>query len=184
MIQGGAATEAAVAETLQDVQAGFHATMVDVGAARSDIAEVSEGVYWAQSGVQELNQRVRTWSDPVSTGLYQMDVGLTRVTHDAQRLEAVVLDQRLLLLPSAKAHYDSQSREGAHGCFQGTRKKVLREIYDWVNSKGPESPPILWLCGLAGIGKSTIAHTVAEEIDADGRLGALSGFGSTAQEQY
>ncbi|KAG8932008.1 hypothetical protein FRC01_000464 [Tulasnella sp. 417] len=146
--------------------------MVDVRAARSEIAEVSEGVYWAQSGVQELNQHVMTWSDQVSTGLYQMDVGLTGVTHDVRRLEAAVLDQRLLLLPSAKARYDSQSREGAHGCFQGTRKKVLREIYDWVNSKGPESPPILWLCGLAGIGKSTIAHTVAEEIDADGRLGA------------
>ncbi|KIO31423.1 hypothetical protein M407DRAFT_67978, partial [Tulasnella calospora MUT 4182] len=81
-------------------------------------------------------------------------------------------DQRLLLLPSAKARYDSQSREGAHGCFDCTRKIVLKEIYDWINSDDPESPRNLWLCGLAGIGKSTIAHTVAEEADAAQCLGA------------
>ena len=33
-------------------------------------------------------------------------------------------------------------------------------------------PPIYWLNGLAGTGKSTIAQTIAERLFADGRLGA------------
>lgn len=78
----------------------------------------------------------------------------------------------MLTLPRAHARYDSQSRQGAQGCLAGTRKKVLEEIYNWIQSDDPDSPRVLWLCGLAGIGKSTIAHTVAEEADADRRLGA------------
>ncbi|KAG8930539.1 hypothetical protein FRC00_001066 [Tulasnella sp. 408] len=166
MMKGGAATEAAVEEILQSVQAGFSATRGDVKTTctelSDEIAGVSEGVYRTQMGVHELNQNTRTLSDHITTGLNKIDTGLTG-------LEA---DQRLLLLPRAQARYDSQSRQDAHGCLKGTRKKVLEEMYNWINSKGPNSAPILWLCGLAGIGKSTIAHTIAEETDADGRLGA------------
>ncbi|KAG9028235.1 hypothetical protein FS837_003941 [Tulasnella sp. UAMH 9824] len=176
MMKGGAATEAAVEEILQSVQAGFSATRSEVKTTCAElsyeIAGVSERVYWTQMGVQELNQHTRTWSDQVTTSLYKIDVGLTGVSDDVRRVEAAALDQRLLLLPRAHARYDSQSRQDAHGCLKGTRKKVLEEIYDWINSEDPKSPPILWLCGLAGIGKSTIAHTIAEETDADGRLGA------------
>lgn len=78
----------------------------------------------------------------------------------------------MLLLPRAQARYDSQSRPDAHGCLEGTRETVLKAIYDWINDEDPRSPRILWLCGLAGIGKTTIAHTIAEEAEADHRLGA------------
>ncbi|KAG8936544.1 hypothetical protein FRC00_008478 [Tulasnella sp. 408] len=173
MMKGGAATEAAVEETLQTVQAGFSATRSDIKTVHTemsnDLAAVSEGVYRTQLGVQELNQHSRTWSDHVAT---RINAGFAGVSNDVQRLEAVALNQHLLLLPRAEARYDSRSRQDANGCLEGTRTKVLKEIYDWINSTDPESPPILWLCGLAGIGKSTIAHTIAEETDADRRLGA------------
>ena len=35
-----------------------------------------------------------------------------------------------------------------------------------------EKPPVYWLNGLAGTGKTTIAQTIAERLTADGRLGA------------
>ena len=36
----------------------------------------------------------------------------------------------------------------------------------------PERPPVYWLNGLAGTGKSTIAYTIAERLFANGQLGA------------
>jgi len=46
----------------------------------------------------------------------------------------------------------------------------LDEIECWA--KDPERPPVFWLNGLAGTGKTTIAQTVAERMFADGCLGA------------
>ncbi|KAG8932224.1 hypothetical protein FRC01_000090 [Tulasnella sp. 417] len=166
MLKGGAATQAAVEETLQSVQSGFSATRDDIRTAHTqlsnEVAGVSEQVYRTQLGVQELSQHTRTWSDNVAASL----------ADDRQRVETATLDLRLLMLPRAQARYDSQSRQNAHGCLEGTRKKVLEVIHNWINSDDPESPRILWLCGLAGIGKSTIAHTIAESADNDHRLGA------------
>jgi NACHT domain len=83
----------------------------------------------------------------------------------------VQLDQ-IKGLPRADARHDSGSRNNATRCFQGTREKILEEIYNWIEHQDPHHPPIFWLCGLAGIGKSTIAQTVAEHEDALHRLGA------------
>ena len=47
---------------------------------------------------------------------------------------------------------------------------LLEEIERW--SEDSDQPPIFWLNGLAGTGKSTIARTVAEQCFANGRLGA------------
>ena len=57
-----------------------------------------------------------------------------------------------------------------NGCLKGTRSAILDEIEFWAGSL--LSPPVYWLNGLAGTGKSTIAQTIAERIFADGRLGA------------
>lgn len=47
---------------------------------------------------------------------------------------------------------------------------VLREIYEWASQD--DERKIYWLCGLAGTGKSTIARTVARNLDERGLLGA------------
>ena len=54
--------------------------------------------------------------------------------------------------------------------MRGTRRGVLLQLENWLNST--QSRPVLWLNGLAGTGKSTIAQTFAEMSFADGRLGA------------
>jgi len=43
-------------------------------------------------------------------------------------------------------------------CFKDTRATIIDKIMKWVIDPG--SPPIFWLHGLAGTGKSTIARTV------------------------
>jgi hypothetical protein len=47
--------------------------------------------------------------------------------------------------------------------------EILYDIRDWIQN---QSHPIFWLHGVAGIGKSTIAQTIAENCDRDGYLGA------------
>ncbi|KAF9646549.1 hypothetical protein BDM02DRAFT_3002929 [Thelephora ganbajun] len=56
------------------------------------------------------------------------------------------------------------------GCLKGTRTAVLDQIELWTRDF--DKPPVYWLNGLAGTGKSTIAQTIAERTFADGQLGA------------
>ncbi|KAG5650967.1 hypothetical protein H0H81_010389 [Sphagnurus paluster] len=53
-------------------------------------------------------------------------------------------------------------------CHQGTRKDVIKALQDWVDLDG--QPPICWLSGPAGYGKSAISRTIAEFYDKQDRL--------------
>jgi hypothetical protein len=66
-------------------------------------------------------------------------------------------------LHRAPAHWNAGKRSHSTGCLEGTRITLLQQIMDWIQSHDPTSPRIYWINGLAGIGKSTVAHTVAEE---------------------
>ena len=66
------------------------------------------------------------------------------------------------LEPVDEAFYASKDRStGTNACLPQTQLPALRTIHDWVNSDS--SPPLFWLCGSAGSGKSTIAYTIAQE---------------------
>ncbi|KAK1233988.1 hypothetical protein PQX77_002817 [Marasmius sp. AFHP31] len=54
-------------------------------------------------------------------------------------------------------------------CLPGTRVESLRLIYDWRSSK-QQKHPVCWLSGPAGVGKSAIAMTVAQECEKEGSL--------------
>ncbi|KAF9646646.1 YVTN repeat-like/Quino protein amine dehydrogenase [Thelephora ganbajun] len=70
--------------------------------------------------------------------------------------------------PCAKgAEYRHGDRKG---CMKGTRGAILDGIEAWTRDL--EKPPVYWLNGLAGTGKSTIAQTIAGRIFAGGQLGA------------
>ena len=59
---------------------------------------------------------------------------------------------------------------GRKGCLKGTRGPVLDTIELWTRDF--DRPPVYWLNGLAGTGKSTISQTVAERAFAGDQLGA------------
>ena len=59
---------------------------------------------------------------------------------------------------------------GRKGCLKGTREAVLSSVEVWARDF--DKPPVYWLNGPAGTGKSTIAQTIAERLFADGQLGA------------
>ena len=74
-------------------------------------------------------------------------------------------------LPSAAdAPFNSYNKQHAPTCLPNTRVDLLQEIYNWAN--GQDKRRIFWLNGLAGTGKSTIAHTVARRYFDQKRLGA------------
>ncbi|KAJ3487933.1 hypothetical protein NLI96_g3199 [Meripilus lineatus] len=60
------------------------------------------------------------------------------------------------------ASWNSHRSNAPVSCFEGTREGVLSSITEWIDSNDPASPRVFWLNGMAGIGKSTIARTIAE----------------------
>ncbi|KAF9457442.1 hypothetical protein BDZ94DRAFT_1314195 [Collybia nuda] len=60
-------------------------------------------------------------------------------------------------------------------CLEGTRQGIIDEIgaWAWNSSSGKQ---ILWLKGLAGTGKSSVAHTIGKQFDEQHRLGSFFCF--------
>ncbi|KAI9926518.1 hypothetical protein MW887_004286 [Aspergillus wentii] len=79
----------------------------------------------------------------------------------AETRDDVHRNERLLdSLPRvARAAYGFDHQDHGSRCLQGTQVDILKKIQDWTND--PSGKPILWLQGMAGTGKSTIARTVA-----------------------
>jgi hypothetical protein len=75
----------------------------------------------------------------------------------------------LVLNSSHRAHGAACHHGDRNGCLKGTRESVLNKIESWARDFN--MPPIFWLNGLAGMGKSTIAQTIAERVFAEGHLG-------------
>ncbi|KIK60252.1 hypothetical protein GYMLUDRAFT_137025, partial [Collybiopsis luxurians FD-317 M1] len=50
-------------------------------------------------------------------------------------------------------------------CSANTRKNILKTIQNWVYDKSNNGPPIFWLTGMAGMGKSTIAYSICNHFD-------------------
>ncbi|SCN89521.1 uncharacterized protein FFM5_04722 [Fusarium fujikuroi] len=68
------------------------------------------------------------------------------------------------------ARFDSHAEEHHSMCLANTRVDLLKELSDWIEDE--TSQPILWLNGMAGTGKSTIARTIAKSRAESGDLGA------------
>jgi hypothetical protein len=76
----------------------------------------------------------------------------------------------LAKLPSAKgAAFDSYLNEHDARCLLNTRVDLRRQIVEWAEDA--QSRCIFWLNGMAGTGKSTISHTVAQSFADKGELG-------------
>ncbi|KAL4260712.1 hypothetical protein AB1N83_011874 [Pleurotus pulmonarius] len=55
------------------------------------------------------------------------------------------------------------------GCLEGTRKDILNGLQKWCQD--PSAPPVYWLVGPAGAGKSTIARTFCRSLRTQSLLG-------------
>ncbi|KAG8840104.1 hypothetical protein FRB96_009626, partial [Tulasnella sp. 330] len=64
-------------------------------------------------------------------------------------------------LKPAQAHYDSFSREAVVDYLERTRVAILQNIRKWIFNTEMTELQIFSLYTLAGMGKSTIAQTIA-----------------------
>ena len=69
--------------------------------------------------------------------------------------------------------------EREKGCLPGTRESFLQEICDILNNPNEDAPRICFVTGVAGSGKSAVAHSIARLYDEQKRLGSSYCFSST-----
>ncbi|KAK1217537.1 hypothetical protein PQX77_019826 [Marasmius sp. AFHP31] len=67
------------------------------------------------------------------------------------------------------ASHNAEQQYSRGECLPGTRKEVIRIIWEWILAKGKELP-ICWLSGTVGVGKTAIAITIAKKCEREGRL--------------
>ncbi|KZP31356.1 hypothetical protein FIBSPDRAFT_974829 [Athelia psychrophila] len=110
------------------------------------------------------------------TGVAIQTATITFRTH--KDVTALLKNQTLGLLSSSGVHLGNLPR-----CLPGTRRVVIDEILQWAlhPPKGDDSN-VLWLYGVAGIGKTAVAATVATLFSEMGRLGAFVGFDRASSE--
>ena len=65
------------------------------------------------------------------------------------------------------------------GCLPGTRESLLHDICDILNCPGEDAPRVCLLTGVAGSGKSVVAHSIAQLYYEQERLGSSYCFAST-----
>jgi nucleoside phosphorylase len=87
------------------------------------------------------------------------------------KLDQARRDRLLAALPCVDAAaFNSYDNQHERKCLQDTRVDILRLVTEWVD--GTSTKCIFWLNGMAGTGKSTIAHTLARHFAGENRLGA------------
>jgi len=77
------------------------------------------------------------------------------------------------LRPSDKADHKTVLEEQGlkrEACTDGTRVKILKDITRWANDRSLASPPVFWLTGQAGSGKTTIAYDIAQQFEEGGNV--------------
>ncbi|KAG8944147.1 hypothetical protein FRC03_002168, partial [Tulasnella sp. 419] len=125
------------------------------------------------NAIKGINESIGRAIRMFQGGTVSIEQKITRMGRHLDRLTGPhdPNDPLSVLLPYvADARHDSSSRIVITRCFEGTRSDLLEQIFKWADDT--DAKPIYWLCGLAGIGKSTIAQTVAERFDRQGMLGA------------
>ncbi|CUA76133.1 WD repeat-containing protein 90 [Homo sapiens] [Rhizoctonia solani] len=90
-----------------------------------------------------------------------------------QIVDEIATDNRLnRLSPSLSACYNSAQAVGLKRgpCAKGTRIDIIAQMLGWADSSSPGS--VYWMSGMAGTGKTTIAYSLCQELDASRRLAA------------
>ncbi|KZP15684.1 hypothetical protein FIBSPDRAFT_977365 [Athelia psychrophila] len=127
--------------------------------------------------VAGMAQNLISLRQQFDTGVAIQTATITFRTH--KDVTDILKNQTFGLLGSSEVHLGNLPR-----CLPGTRRVVIDEIIQWAlhPSKGDASN-VLWLYGVAGIGKTAVAATVAALFLGMGRLGAFVGFDRASPEK-
>jgi hypothetical protein len=126
-------------------------------------------------GVQALNTLDQLHVDTVEKGKSFLS-GSANVLTSPTVAKRELLD-RLPVVPEVEFDWVKDQ------CSEGTRKEILVDLLQWATATSPDDPPIFWLDGLAGTGKSTIAATFAQLLFDKEYLGGSFFFSRTVAER-
>ncbi|KAG2368295.1 hypothetical protein BDR07DRAFT_120736 [Suillus spraguei] len=132
--------------------------------------------FWKQLGKQVFrgtDAEIRSYSG-ILDGLMQRF--RAQVVRDAATIPAGLAEGRD---PSDMEYAAGAGLDPFKCCLPDTRDELLTEIKSWIGSTGEDVPRVLWLSGMAGKGKSAIAHTIANWSNELGGLGACFCFDRT-----
>lgn len=62
------------------------------------------------------------------------------------------------------------------GCLPGTRNQIIQDVLSWTSDAGSRGEDTLWLCGVAGSGKSALAISIVKKLHRRNQLGAFVRF--------
>ncbi|TFK58973.1 hypothetical protein BDN72DRAFT_851514 [Pluteus cervinus] len=79
-----------------------------------------------------------------------------------------------------RASWNAVERAGAPKCHPDTRQLAQTSLIEWPDN--PAACPVQWIYGWAGMGKSTIAQTMAEYWAKQGRLAATFFFSRSSED--
>ncbi|KAF9059437.1 WD40-repeat-containing domain protein [Rhodocollybia butyracea] len=105
--------------------------------------------------------------------LYVSTKTLAMAEESAKMVEKTAQTQKLNSLEPVKMNASLRPE-----CLPGTREEIRGLITNWLTTPPDDSSPgnILWLSGVAGAGKSTIATSISQYFRELGRLGAFLFF--------
>ncbi|KAJ3563703.1 hypothetical protein NP233_g8772 [Leucocoprinus birnbaumii] len=91
---------------------------------------------------------------------------ISQIIHSGTAVIHLLAEKRL-----AGAEFNSSERDPPPRCHPDTRHSLRTRIRGWFHN--PQRPwKMLWVLGPAGVGKTAVAQTIAEEFRALGHLGA------------
>ena len=61
-------------------------------------------------------------------------------------------------------------------CFKNARRNIIDDVLKWIADDSNKAKEVLWVYGLVGMGKSTLATTIALIMRRRNRLGAFFFF--------
>ncbi|KAF8597312.1 hypothetical protein BDV93DRAFT_372673, partial [Ceratobasidium sp. AG-I] len=128
----------------------------------------------AQDQVQDLLDMFCNVKEEFDRGVDVQTLETVEATH-----ETVVAVQKVLLTNAQRISIDQLNPPGSarydstRACLSGTRADIIKQIVDW-SERRDTSEGLLWVHGQAGLGKSSIATSVCQELD--GRKLLAAGF--------
>ncbi|CAE6502252.1 unnamed protein product [Rhizoctonia solani] len=109
---------------------------------------------------------------------------LNATVNISKKIDRQDMDRRIKdMSPALASIYDSAASDKVRrgGCTPGTRKKQIKSLIEWACA--PQAGKIYWINGMAGTGKTTIAYSVCDELNATSKSAHGSKVAGTVKHQ-
>ncbi|KAF6749796.1 hypothetical protein DFP72DRAFT_1073020 [Ephemerocybe angulata] len=114
---------------------------------------------------------------------HEFSIGEMTINHSSQHNHGLQSGiQKLAEHIAAGASHDSRERYPPPKCYPGTQDVILESVTSWFRHRA-EGNPILWLHGPTGMGKTTVAQTIAEQIETERQLAAAFFFSRSSADR-